>query len=441
MSNSTSPNVTNTQHLNQPYTGQQNQKLAIQWNLRGLRASMDELKMMIAEEKHLPIALALQEIMTSDKTNYENLLQKRYKWYPLVGPSPHKGGVCIALLENITHIKLQIKSPLQISAIRIKGPQQVSLASIYISPTHRNTNIKNEIVEIIKQLPPPFLIMGDFNAKHTAWGGKQCNARGKMLLEIIEEHNLAILNDGQHTRFNSCNGSTSAIDLSISTWDFAPKVRWFVDKDLRGSDHFPIHIRTTSPNPQINLRKRWLYESANWSGFVSTVSRLLVAKESFSIEEITEAIYIAAEANISRTTGKSGKKAVPWWNDEVKQAIKTRRKALRSFKRLPDDSEEKKQALTNFQTARKRSREVVAKAKLKSWEEFLDGISPQSSTTELWRKVNALSGKRRTHGYSLDINGTSTDEPNIVAEHLVNHFARISSSSNYKEEFIQKNQH
>ncbi|XP_055633404.1 uncharacterized protein LOC129773783 [Toxorhynchites rutilus septentrionalis] len=397
---------------------------------------MDEIKLMLAEEKHLPLTLAFQEARVTKITPDFNLsLQGKYKWYFREGLTSRQGGVCLAVLSHLPHTLIQISSQLQICAIQLTGPLRLTLASIYISPTHSNSNLEAEMNNAIQQLPHPFIIMGDFNAYHTVWGGQRCNLRGKIILKIVEQLNLIILNDFQHTRMDEHSGSTSSIDLTITSWDLAPRVRWCVDDDLRGSDHFPIHIRTLTSNPKILLRRRWLYQFADWDGFESTISHLLPAQGNYSVEEFSQAVFAAAKANIPRTSGIFGRKAVPWWNNDVKQAIKSRRKALRKLRRQLDGSETKVLALADFQSTRARSRKIIAEAKQNSWLKFLDSFCPQTTSSELWSKVNAISGKKRSRGYSIMINGTTTDDPGTIAEHLADHFASTSATSNYKSDF------
>ena len=44
------------------------------------------------------------------------------------------------------------------------------------------------------QLPTPIIMMGDFNAHNTVWGGDKISARGKIIEKIIDDYNLLCLN-------------------------------------------------------------------------------------------------------------------------------------------------------------------------------------------------------------------------------------------------------
>lgn len=241
-------------------------KLAIQWNIRGLRGALPDLQIMLNEGKNHPLSLALQEtFMGNDADNIT--LNKKYHFHHLIGSTTHKGGVCLAVLRNIPQTRINITTEIQICAVRIEGPQTMTLASIYIPPSYQNNNLKNELNDIIKQLPLPLVLMGDFNANHTIWGSKDNNTRGKIILEFAESHNLIILNDNQQTRIDPRNGATSAIDLTIVSWELVSKIRMEVDTDSRGSDHFPIHLHLSNKPPDISTRRRWKYELADWTSY------------------------------------------------------------------------------------------------------------------------------------------------------------------------------
>lgn len=186
------------------------------------------------------------------------------------------------------------------------------------------------------------------------------------------------------------------------------------------------------------MRRRWKYDQADWTAFENTIKNLLSPDIQHSLDKIAESIIAAAEQSIPLSSGKPGRKSMPWWNKETHEAVKIRRKALRRFHRLPENSEEKHEAPKVFQTARASSRKVISEAKKNSWIEFIAGINPQLNTTELWKRIDILSGKRRTQGHTLKIGNNIIENPAEIAEHLADHFAQISSSDNYSNNFLQK---
>ena len=51
----------------------------------------------------------------------------------------------------------------------------------------------------MNQLPTPIIMMGDFNAHNTVWGGDKTSARGK----IIDDYNLLCLNNKEETYYRT----------------------------------------------------------------------------------------------------------------------------------------------------------------------------------------------------------------------------------------------
>lgn len=81
---------------------------------------------------------------------------------------------------------------------------------------------------------------GDFNAHSTLWGGHN-GENGLMIEDLMDLKGLVCLNDGSGTRFDSRNGTESAIDLTLVSETIAGIYSWKVDKESTiGSDHYPI---------------------------------------------------------------------------------------------------------------------------------------------------------------------------------------------------------
>lgn len=88
---------------------------------------------------------------------------------------------------------------------------------------------------------------------------------------------------------------------------------------------------------------------------------------------------------------------------------------------------------------RNECRQVIRDAKSRSWENFLNGINSNQSATELWGRVNALSGKRKAQGMAINHNGALTRDPTIIAQALGEYFASLSAFDKYGSEFTRKN--
>ncbi|KYN12202.1 hypothetical protein ALC57_15634 [Trachymyrmex cornetzi] len=102
-----------------------------------------------------------------------------------------------------------------------------------------------------------FLILGDFNAHHSAWGCRRRSVAGVRLLRAVEEMDLVILNDGgTPTLLHPSPGAFSVIDLVIASPQLAPLCEVSMEADTYGSDHYPI---ITILGAQVCLTSRFRY--------------------------------------------------------------------------------------------------------------------------------------------------------------------------------------
>ncbi len=73
----------------------------------------------------------------------------------------------------------------------------------------------DDLVNLINQLPTPFLVVGDVNAHSPLWGSSRTCRRGAILESVIDTMNLAILNTGEPTHFAVATNSSTAIDVAL----------------------------------------------------------------------------------------------------------------------------------------------------------------------------------------------------------------------------------
>ena len=56
---------------------------------------------------------------------------------------------------------------------------------------------------MIKKFSSRYLVLGDFNGHSYLLGANQENEHGKVVEHLIDSHNLILLNDCVHTRFDT----------------------------------------------------------------------------------------------------------------------------------------------------------------------------------------------------------------------------------------------
>ena len=216
----------------------------LQWNIQGIRAKQEELQA-ILHNQLISIA-CIQETLLEDKI-----------WNPprtySIEKSPHiagegNRGAAILLHKAIPYTRLHINTTLEAVAVKLYQKQSYTICCLYLSP---NLNVrKEELIDLFNQLPAPFLILGDFNAKHPLWDkNNPPDQRGKMLEKLLLEKSLGLYNDEAPTHYHVQTGSHSTIDLSLGSLNAMSDFEWEIDDSLHSSDHYPIYITTKEYTP------------------------------------------------------------------------------------------------------------------------------------------------------------------------------------------------
>lgn len=58
----------------------------------------------------------------------------------------------------------------------------------------------NQVESLIRQLPRPYIIVGDFNSHNAIWGSEPTETRGRKIEAILDQNNV-LLNDGTGMHF------------------------------------------------------------------------------------------------------------------------------------------------------------------------------------------------------------------------------------------------
>ena len=181
----------------------------IQWNCRGLKNKIDEIKLFIRE--HNPIAFCLQETFLTKNDNF-NI--KNYSFYSFDArdtQSRPSRGTCILVRNDVSHTEVRLQSNLQAIALKLTLHRTFTICSIYLPPS--STLDIGDLEDLTQQLPGPYALLGDFNAHNSLWGCADFNRKGHILENFIDKKNLCILNDKSKTYIHPATGASSAIDL------------------------------------------------------------------------------------------------------------------------------------------------------------------------------------------------------------------------------------
>lgn len=402
----------------------------IQWNCNGYYSHIEEIKLLMQQLN--PLIFCLQE------THFPELhipKMKNYNmYYKNFTPSQRaRGGVATLVNKNTSSKEIVLNTNFQAIAVSIHFPIKICVCNIYIPPHQLFT--KQELLDLIKQLPKPMILCGDFNAHNELWGSGRKNRNGSIIESAMDYLDLNIFNNSfSPTHFSSFNGSFSFIDLTITSPELQYQYNWKTHTDLCSSDHFPI-ILTSLQKILTSKRPKWLIDKADWHLYQTNLNFDNITNEDVNIscEQITNAILQSAELSIPKSSHTPKRPPVPWWSKEISQSIKNRNKSLRTFKQYPTEEN-----LQHFRIKKAQCRKLIRESKKKSWNNFVSTLDLNISSTVVWKKIRSFKALDSPHTIiSLLVNDRITYDIPTILQELGTYFQSTFSSDNYSTTFIQ----
>ena len=423
---------------------QHTEEFLLQWNANSVVSHWAEFREYIVNKKPLVAAIQETHFLDTDSTKYNFNLFGYSLYCNNVNDSPRRGGSALYVSNNLLHHQVNFDSNLNYVATTIKIAQRdVNVISLYLSPSINVTY--QQLDRLFGQIPSPKLIIGDFNAHHTAWGCNNITQRGTTLYNIINKHNLICLNDKSPTFHRIMNGTNqySIIDLVLTSPEisllFTPKVQ--IDQYF--SDHYPMHITVeSSSRSTINTYlPKWNFNKADWTTFQDDIDEQLDIlsfndntnnnvndNDTVNIESFLQIIGEAAERSVPLTKQRQGYKHAPWWTENCQKAVARRRRALRKCRACPCVAHE-----IQLRNEIRNAKEVINAAKKESWESFSNKFNRFTPITKVWEHLRCFRiNKPKIYKIpSLIIQNTLTADPQAVATQFAAHYANISSNNNY----------
>lgn len=411
-------------------------KMAIlQWNCNGFYSHLPELQHIISNINPLYIFIQESRLQPHQKCKLSG-----YKPYrkDRQNSSIASGGVTILAQNQIPANEIKLNTELEAIAISTYVPQmsKITICNVYLPPNKLFT--QKQLEELVQQLPPPFLLVGDLNSHNTLWGSNYTDGRGRKIEKFINNKRI-LLNDYSHTHFCARTGHFSVIDLSICDASLAPNLKWEVIPQLWGSDHYPIKISFPDILETKQYINKWKLKEADWTLFQKLARiNILDGQKTNDIDDeikhFTKHIINAGEESVGYTkAGNRIKKTTPWWNTECHEATKQLKTALNRYKKSKNLED-----LINLKKCRAISRRTILSSKKKSWEDFTSTIDLNTPPTKIWEKIRKIKGNRSTKLTTTIIkDNQAVTSPQGIADTLAKSFQYNSSNQNYKDSFIK----
>lgn len=222
----------------------------VQWNAQSILHNQNIFNYFLLD-KNIHIALICETWLKP----YQKFKIRHYNVVRLDSGNAHNG-VAILLHRSISYSKIDTfyDDSIQNVVVRIQysSNKELTIVSFYSPANCSPSFCRNKIDRLIKSLPEPIFLAGDFNGLHSAWGCSTSNCRGKDILESINNNNLVLLNDGSMTTVGSHIWRQNALDLTIVSPSLALECDWSVHDDPLGSYHFPVITKILLNNNHYN---------------------------------------------------------------------------------------------------------------------------------------------------------------------------------------------
>lgn len=307
----------------------------LQWNCRSLRNKKPDLINLINLFK--PSLLAISETWLRPGLHF------RIPGFSCLRDDRSDGYAGSLILINCCLPFIQIPLPphsdnLNIVAIKAND---ITFVSLYIP--HPDPACILELNTILSTLSPPICVMGDFNCHHNLWGSHTTDSTAPYLVDLVDDLNLCIMNNGSPTRrVYPDQNPNSVVDLTICSPGLAARMDWSTLYSTYGSDHFPILLSVltqTLPVKQFCPLLKHKTSKANWDDFLlytdyginSLPPPSLIDPQSSYVAYISVLINSANKAIPLKKSPKDMISSPPWWDSECSSMVNKRKEAELSY--------------------------------------------------------------------------------------------------------------
>lgn len=360
----------------------------LQWNVRSITPRKTDLVYII--NKHKPSVCCIAETWLRSESNFR---------IPGFGGVRHDrsdgyGGCALFINNKVPFSPIPLPSVGDnINVVAVKA-EDINIFSFYVAHPHIDDLpiIKN----ILSNVQGPLLVMGDFNGHHYRWGSEVCDNFGIGLVDIFDELNLCVLNDGNATRRSAPGQNNSCVDLTFCSSNLASLLNWSRLTMTYGSDHYPIVVEI--PNKSVPVKSsppllKYQLNSVDWDYF-SKILDLRVSSLPPINAETAQECFSSFSNTISSTADDcfpskkppSGKiPSPPWWDKTCSASVRARNEAEMNF-----NSDMNLDNMIAFQHTLAKSKKLLKNKKRVGWQNYCSSLSPSTPASVVWRKLKSF---------------------------------------------------
>lgn len=183
------------------------------------------------------------------------------------------GGISIFIKDSYTSEEIPVNTPLETVNKSVPLKQKITICNHYLS--NQSLFTEEDFKNIIQQLLPLFIILGNFNSHKQSWGCITTNTKGKIIESVLDSLNLITLNNGKPTHFGTASKYTISDWLNIHNTFFASHLTCDTLSHAYGNDHLPIVTKLRYRNTEdIQVDKpKWKLNTADWNLFTSLLEQ------------------------------------------------------------------------------------------------------------------------------------------------------------------------
>ena len=355
------------------------------WNANGLNQRAQELEVFLRQH-NIDIAL----ISETHFSNKNFIKFKNYCTYWTTHPSERaRGGSAVLIKQNIKHyLKDEIREQyIQATIVCIQhSGAELNIGAVYCPPGQ--TISRMQYLDIFNKLGPKFILGGDFNVKHTAWGSRLITPiKGNVLLSAINEGKCGFHSSGKPTYWPTDNKKVpDLIDFFISKGIKSNCATTEGIDDL-SSDHTPVLLSLSATVIKKIKKQNLTTKRTNWETFREHLDELIDLNVKLSNKEELECAF----QNFINLLQLAAREATPIPSEkpeyeinypaEIRELIKERRKLRRIWHSSRHPNDKKK-----FNEVSNLVNRLIKEFKQSCIDEYLNGLGTGADKEySLWK--------------------------------------------------------
>lgn len=360
----------------------------LQWNGRSVLANKGFLERFLYENK-INIAFL-------SETWFKPRSLITFQGYNLIRNDREdgKGGVAILIKKNIAFsinkISNNIPNVMVVAAtLHLSNKNNLNIYSVYVKPQSQIRSSQWET--FFNELKKPFIVAGDFNMHHYAWGCSWTDNEGRNLLAAMNECDISFLNNGSETLVKKINQTNnSAVDLTLCNSEIAANFQWDVNNNTMGSDHYAIMFSNSYDKDYIvkNQHDNWNVNKADWTLFSNLVENYAtnLLDSDINYEDFLYNLNLINERSIPKKKKEFNKKfSKIWWNSQCQSAINEQREALKKYKENSNFEN-----YLNFKRISAITKKTIIVSKRNSWKKFCNNLNRNTNINEIWSQIKKI---------------------------------------------------